>query len=62
VFNVLEFSDLYDNTEYVAYFTAENNMPINPTLVEDVKKYSVTFKTPRDFIIVPEYYKYKVSS
>jgi hypothetical protein len=31
----MTFTKLLDNTNYIAYFTAENDLPVNPDLIDD---------------------------
>ena len=42
---IVEFTNLYDNTEYEAYFVAENNLPHNPDLMYDKDIVKLTFVT-----------------
>ena len=42
---IIEFTNLYDNTEYEAYFVAENYLPHNPDLMEDQNIIVLTFVT-----------------
>ena len=71
LYNKIGFNDLQDNTDYVAYFAAENDLPINPDLTktEDILKVKkiliktylqVEFNTKRDIIQVPDYYTFKI--
>lgn len=42
---IIEFTNLYDNTEYEAYFAAENNLPHNPDIMQDKNIIKLTFVT-----------------
>ena len=42
---IIEFTNLYDNTEYEAYFVAENSLPYNPDLMLDEDILKLTFVT-----------------
>ena len=58
VIQTVEFSALYDNTEYEAYFIAENKLPGNPDLLGENEIRKVVFKTNRATFKIPDDYVY----
>lgn len=42
---MISFTNLLDNTQYDAYFIAENNLPVNPDLMPDEKIIKLQFLT-----------------
>lgn len=51
------FTNLYDNTEYQAYFVAENDLPVNPDLMDEKEIYMTNFVTTSEIFVIPETYK-----
>lgn len=51
------FTNLYDNTEYEAYFVAENDLPVNPDLMDEKEIYMTSFVTTSEIFVIPETYK-----
>ena len=51
------FTNLYDNTEYQAYFVAENDLPVNPDLMDEKDIYMTSFVTTSEIFVIPETYK-----
>lgn len=51
------FSNLYDDTEYDAYFIAENDLPVNPDLMKESSIQKITFKTEGEIFVIPDTYK-----
>jgi hypothetical protein len=51
--SVVKFTNLYDNTLYKAYFIAENDLPVNPDLMDDQEILSITFQTQREIFVIP---------
>lgn len=50
---------LLDNRNYTAYFTGENyRSDSTPDLMANNETYSISFKTDREVIIIPESYIY----
>jgi len=47
------FSNLYDSTEYIAYFTAENDLPVNPDLLASSDIQTASFLTKREIFTIP---------
>ena len=39
----VDFTDLFDNSEYEAYFVAENSQYVNPDLMEDDEMIVIPF-------------------
>lgn len=54
---IANFSNLYDNTEYYAYFIADNDLPINPDLMNDELIQKVGFLTQTEIFVIPENYR-----
>ena len=54
---IANFSNLFDNTDYEAYFIAENDLPINPDLMNDDQIKKISFRTESEIFIIPETYK-----
>jgi len=52
------FTNLFDNTEYEAHFIGENNLPINPDLMDDQEIVTVSFLTQRELFVIPSDYQY----
>ena len=53
----INFTDLYDFTAYTAYFVAENDLPINPDLMEDDEVVPVEFTTQPEIYSLVDWYK-----
>ena len=57
IYKIGNFSNLYDNTDYVAYFIAENDLPVNPDLMDDSLIQKVSFRTLSEIFVIPDNYK-----
>lgn len=51
--SVVKFTNLYDNTQYKAYFIAENDLPVNPDLMDDQEILPIAFQTQREIFVIP---------
>ena len=50
------FTNLYDNTQYNAYFISENDYPINPDLMPNNEILEVSFITQNEYYSIPSDY------
>lgn len=57
IYQIGNFTNLYDNTEYDAYFIADNDLPINPDLMDDDEILKVSFQTETEIFIIPDTYR-----
>ena len=57
IYKIGNFTNLFDNTEYDAYFIADNDLPVNPDLMTEDKILKVSFKTESEIFVIPETYK-----
>lgn len=51
------FSNLYDDTEYDAYFIGDNDLPVNPDLMKAKNIQKVSFKTKAEIFVIPDTYR-----
>ena len=49
----MEFTNLIDNTPYTAYFIGENDLPVNPDLMDRSEMKTVNFRTKKEIYSVP---------
>ena len=49
--------ELSDNTEYDEYFIGENDLPVNPDLMEEYQLIKMTFVTHKEVFKVPWNYR-----
>jgi len=50
---LFEYKGLSDNTEYDVYFIGENDLPVNPDLMDESLIQKLTFVTHKEVFTVP---------
>eukprot|EP01017_Pseudomicrothorax_dubius_P036244 TRINITY_DN5170_c0_g1_i7.p1 TRINITY_DN5170_c0_g1~~TRINITY_DN5170_c0_g1_i7.p1 ORF type:complete len:641 (-),score=124.40 TRINITY_DN5170_c0_g1_i7:50-1972(-) len=59
IYQVITFTSLMDNTLYDVYFVGENDLPVNPDLMDESQIQKVTILTQREIFVISEDYKYQ---
>ncbi|CAD8140771.1 unnamed protein product [Paramecium octaurelia] len=56
LYAIFNYTLLFDNSYYKAYFTADNNLVSNPDLMTNEQMKQIEFKTKREIVIIPKKY------